>query len=119
MKRQYLIAAGIVLALSILVGSLWFFIERGPDGRQVQALHAVPGDTVITLSWPVNRDASGYFVYRDGDPTPVDTDPITSTTYEDIGLTNGRTYTYTVAPTNSNATPGNRSDPVSEAPASK
>lgn len=60
-------------------------------------LVAETGDTVITLAWQAVPDAKGYYVYRDGNANPLNPTPTTDTRYEDTGLTNGRTYSYTVA----------------------
>ena len=73
-------------------------------------------DTTISLSWTALSGASGYFVYRDGNANPLTVKPITTTHYLDIGLTNGRTYTYTVAPVSADGTAGARSRPVAAAP---
>ena len=54
-------------------------------------------DTVVKLSWPPVPTAAGYLIYRDGSQVPLNPKPITDPTYEDIGLTNGRIYSYTVA----------------------
>jgi fibronectin type 3 domain-containing protein len=54
-------------------------------------------DTVVQLSWPPLPNAAGYNVYRDGSEVALTTKAISGTTYEDIGLTNGRTYSYVVA----------------------
>jgi hypothetical protein len=43
-------------------------------------------------------EANGYFVYRDGNDAALNSVRVTDTQYVDIGLTNGRAYTYTVAP---------------------
>jgi hypothetical protein len=58
---------------------------------------AEPLDTGISLQWPPVPGALGYLIYRDGNPEPLNLTPTQYTKYEDIGLTTGRTYTYTVA----------------------
>lgn len=53
----------------------------------------------ITFSWNASTDASGikgYSIYRDGNTTPRNPTPITSTIFTDSGLTPATTYTYTV-----------------------
>jgi hypothetical protein len=65
---------------------------------QTSPVKADAGDTVVTLTWQPVGDATGYFVHRDGDRDPLNVKPIAETSYMDIGLTNGRVYTYTVAP---------------------
>ncbi|MGB8644259.1 MAG: fibronectin type III domain-containing protein [Anaerolineae bacterium] len=81
-------------------------------------IHAEARDTAITLTWTPVSGTGGYFVYRDGSPTPLNTQPITGTTFQDIGLTNGRTYTYTVAPAGPDGKAGAPSAPVQAAPQS-
>jgi hypothetical protein len=81
-------------------------------------LSADAKDTVIVLTWTPVGGASGYFVYRDASPTPLNAKPLTGTTYQDIGLTNGRTYTYTVAPVGPDGKAGSPSAPVTAVPKS-
>lgn len=59
---------------------------------------AEPGDTIVTLTWEPVENATGYFVHRDGARDPLNVKAIQETRYMDIGLTNGRVYTYTVSP---------------------
>src|SRR5260221_3403585 len=54
-------------------------------------------DTVVKLSWSSVPSAAGYLVYRDGSQVPLNPKPMTVPAYEDIGLTNGRIYSHTVA----------------------
>ncbi len=54
-------------------------------------------DTVVRLSWGPAPNAAGYSVYRDGSEAALNSKPIPGTVYEDIGLTNGRTYSYVVS----------------------
>jgi hypothetical protein len=70
----------------------------GPSTGQTGPPTAEAGDTVVTLTWQAAPGATGYFVYRDGARNPLNLKPITETRYQDIGLSDGRTYTYTVAP---------------------
>ena len=58
---------------------------------------AEPLDTGIKLQWPPVSGASGYLIYRGSYAEPLNIAPIQDTLYEDIGLTTGRTYSYTVA----------------------
>lgn len=69
-----------------------------PGTAQVGPVKAEAGDTVVTLTWQSVGDATGYFVRRDGERGPLNVKPISETRYIDIGLTNGRVYTYTVTP---------------------
>ena len=50
---------------------------------------------------------------------PLNPTPITETTYEDIGLTNGRPYTYPVAAADASGQAGPMSTPIEAAPKSK
>jgi hypothetical protein len=74
-----------------------------------------------TLSWPASSetDIVGYWIYRDGSNTPLN--PIrvplsTSLQFRDIGLTNGRSYSYRVAAEDQAAQIGPKSQPVSVTP---
>jgi len=101
-----------LLALALLLvagGSVFFLLQAtpkqvsnrepsGPNSAQVSPVKAEAGDTVVTLTWQPVGGATGYFVHRDGGRDPLNTKAITATQYIDIGLTDGRTYTYTVAP---------------------
>ena len=59
-------------------------------------LSAESFDTVVQLTWPSVPGASGYFVFRDAGSVALTVTPITTTTYLDTGLTNGRSYRYSV-----------------------
>jgi len=54
-------------------------------------------DTFARLTWAELPGATGYLVYRDGAEQPLDVTPVNGFTYDDIGLTNGRSYAYAVA----------------------
>lgn len=56
----------------------------------VQAVAESPTD--VNITWNANPDAFGYYVYRDGTLIA----DVMDTSYLDIGLTPGTTYTYTV-----------------------
>ena len=56
-------------------------------------LMATPGNAVVTLSWDAVAGANLYGVYRDGNLLTQ----ISLTTFTDTGLTNGTSYSYTVA----------------------
>ena len=58
---------------------------------------AQPADTQVQLNWPAVAGASGYYVYRDGSATPLNATSLAERQYSDIGLTNGKSYTYQVA----------------------
>ncbi|MCL4517009.1 MAG: Ig-like domain repeat protein [Firmicutes bacterium] len=57
---------------------------------------ATPEDAAVLLSWYPNResDLGGYNVYRDG--VKVNSQLLTSTSFHDVGLINGREYAYNV-----------------------
>ena len=101
-----------LLALALLLvagGSVFFLLQAtpkqvsnrepsGPNSAQVSPVKAEAGDTVVTLTWQPVGGATGYFVHRDGGRNPLNVKPVAETRYTDIGLSNGRVYTYTVAP---------------------
>lgn len=64
---------------------------------KISNLKADAADTVIHLSWQPLAGSRGYFVFRDGATTPLNSTAVADPRFDDIGLTNGRTYTYTVA----------------------
>ena len=117
-----------LLWLCLLIGSVacWPLKSAVPSGTQpaggdalaVVNLQAEPGDTVIRLSWQAVPEAGGYFVYRDHGSVPLHPTPIAEAHYEDIGLTNGRTYTYTVAAVTRDGQIGPPSAPIQAAPQS-
>ena len=72
----------------------------------------------MTLTWQPVQGATGYLVRRDNGRDPLNTRPVTATQYIDIGLTDGRAYTYTVAPLIS-GTEGALLPPVQAIPVSR
>ncbi|HEX9043810.1 MAG TPA: fibronectin type III domain-containing protein [Candidatus Limnocylindrales bacterium] len=89
-----------------------------------QALTATAGNGQVALSWSAPSSNGGsavtsYSVYRGTSSGGESTTPIatvtTGTTYTDTGLTNGTTYYYTVAATNSSGT-GSTSNEASATP---
>ncbi|MBL0388091.1 hypothetical protein JJB07_15845 [Tumebacillus sp. ITR2] len=56
------------------------------------------GDAQATLTWTASNGAESYNVYRDG--VKINTKPVTETSYSDAGLTNGKSYTYSVTTVN-------------------
>jgi chitodextrinase len=60
-------------------------------------LAASAGDTQVALSWSASTDpdgpVAGYYVYRDGMPVTH----VSGTSYVDTGLSDGTSYSYTVA----------------------
>ena len=113
MQRRRLIAGGIALAVLLLAVGTVIILNRGsgptPAPEKQLVLTAQPADTTVTLTWQPIEGASGYFVYRDRSEVPLNVTPITGTQYEDIGLTNGRVYTYTVAPVGKDGRAGKHS----------
>ena len=116
-----------VLWLCLLVASVACWPLKSPPApgtepsgvvSAVANLQAVSADTVIQLSWQAAPGAGGYFVFRDQSSTPLNPTPIAESQYEDIGLTNGRTYTYTVAAVAPDGQIGPPSAPVQAAPQS-
>jgi len=81
------------------------------------SLTATAGNGQVALSWTAPSDnggsaITGYTVTINGTPTPI---VGTATTYTVTGLTNGTTYTFVVAATNTNGT-GANSNSVSATP---
>lgn len=123
--------AGGVLALvflvAVAVGIVAFVSQKqdsgphppGPSIKINGQVRADPGDTVIALKWQAVAGASGYSVYRDGNSVPLNPVAITETRYEDIGLSNGRTYTYAVAIVDAAGKPGVRLPEITVAPKSR
>lgn len=78
-------------------------------------LRAIAGEQRIVLSWNGADRASEYRIYRGIDPearirTTTTPNPLTTTTYTDINLTNGITYTYTVRAVNSHGESGDSAE---------
>jgi fibronectin type 3 domain-containing protein len=78
-------------------------VPSGPAGLTV-----TPGSTTASLSWAASTSGSpaSYNIYRgtksDGEATtPIATVSGTTTAFNDSGLTNGKTYYYNVAASNS------------------
>ena len=81
-------------------------VSATPNTWPPTALAALPGNTVVDLSWTAaegrgarsafaanpGRAISGYRIYRDGSPLTT----VAATTFQDAGLTNGVTYNYYV-----------------------
>jgi hypothetical protein len=127
MQRRYLSIGGVVLALLavtlvvvLVPGLMGGPGTSGPGGSTGQSsVKAEPRDTTVLLTWAPIEGAAGYLVYRDGSKEPLNPTPVTETKYEDIGLTNGRTYTYQVATVDAAGIPNRPSTPVKVSPKSK
>ena len=75
------------------------------DAPPPPVVTVAPGDGQVSLSWSSGAyDVSSHRIYRDGDLMVVEP----GTSWTDHGLTNGRTYVYTVVAVD---TSGNESDP--------
>jgi hypothetical protein len=70
-------------------------LPSAPAGFQATA-----GDTIITLSWTQSGQSTvaGYNLYRDGSAVPLNVTPlpVNQTSYQDLALTDGRTYSYVI-----------------------
>lgn len=117
MRVKIAIAVIGLLALLVCVGAVGLVLLR-PMLSSSGELTAQPGDTVVDLKWQPIAGARGYLVFRDSSSTPLDPTPITETRFEDIGLTNGRTYTYAIAPVNQDGQTGARSGSIKATPKS-
>ncbi|MFQ3648355.1 MAG: fibronectin type III domain-containing protein [Anaerolineae bacterium] len=82
-------------------------------------LQAAPDNTFITLTWSSVEGAAGYQIFRDAADRPLNAELITDTRYQDIGLTNGRTYTYRVVAVSADGVSLAESDTVEAAPTSR
>lgn len=82
-------------------------------------LEAAPNNTFITLTWSPVEGAAGYQIFRDDADRPLNAELITDTRYQDIGLTNGRTYTYRVLAVSADGAPLAESESVDAAPTSR
>ena len=90
--------------------SNWSPTDTTPPAK-VTGLQATPiSSSQIDLSWNANTepDLDHYNVYRDG----VLIASVTTTTYSDMGLTAGTTYTYEVSAVDTSGNEGLKSDPV-------
>lgn len=131
MQRRYLIILVAILAILLVIGIPAFLLLNGGSGNTAktattptvaaslptqttgpkstavsQALTGEGGDTTVTLRWQAIAGAVSYNVYRDNSTTPLNADPLTVTQYQDVGLTNGRIYTYTIAAVDSTGKEG-------------
>ncbi len=88
-------------------------------GNVPQNISIESQDTVLKLTWQAVPNAIGYFVYRDGNEQPLNHKPVNEAAFTDIGLTNGRSYSYTIAAVDASNQPGPKSAPVTAAPKSK
>lgn len=116
MRVKIVIAVLALLVLLVCAGTIGFVLLRSTILPSSGELTAQPGDTVVDLKWQPSAGARGYFIFRDNSSIPLNPTPMTDTHWEDIGLTNGRTYTYTIAPLNQDGQTGPRSHPVQVTP---
>lgn len=89
------------------------------DGELRLTVRARPDDTVIELSWepPDGLEVAGYRVYYAGSARPIHGDRLLdSPEFSDIGLTNGRKYTYQVVAVLPDGKEWREYEPVSATP---
>jgi fibronectin type 3 domain-containing protein len=74
---------------------------RGVAPVQVTGLVATAGDGKVDLAWNASAGATGYTLYRsvDGSAEAVLT-VVSATSYQDVAVANGSSYTYTVVASN-------------------
>ena len=87
------------VVLKLTLGPNGFPGDIASTGPTDLTIRANPGDTVIEISWnpPAGQSVAGYRVYRTGSVRPINgNELIHEARFTDIGLTNGRTYHYTV-----------------------
>jgi fibronectin type 3 domain-containing protein len=82
-------------------------------------LEAAPNNTFITLTWSPIAGAAGYQIFRDDADRPLTAELIADTRYQDIGLTNGRTYRYRVVAVSADGAALAESASVEAAPTSR
>jgi fibronectin type 3 domain-containing protein len=94
-------------------------VSATPRVQPPLGLTVAPGNTKITLTWTTSAGATSYNVYRGTSTGGEGANPIasgvTSTSFTDIGLTNGTTYYYQVTAVNAGGE-SSRSAEVSAAP---
>ena len=76
-------------------------------------LSATAGDTQVSLSWAASSGATSYNVKRgdvSGGPYTTIAAGVTTTSYTNTGLTNGKTYYYVVSAVNSCGESGNSTE---------
>jgi hypothetical protein len=105
-----LVSPGALLSLNVVI------FPRGVSGLQ-----ALPGDTVVDLSWTANQDptVAGYRIYRDRSSVPLNAAlvPATQTQWRDFALTDGRPYTYTITAVDNIGLESPASAPIQATPA--
>ncbi|XWX04582.1 fibronectin type III domain-containing protein [Aggregatilineales bacterium SYSU G02658] len=82
-------------------------------------LEAAPNNTFIALTWPPVEGAAGYQLFRDGAERPLNAELLSDTRYQDIGLTNGRTYRYQVVAVDADGATLAQSEIVEAVPTSR
>jgi fibronectin type 3 domain-containing protein len=118
--RVRIALAILIIGALVMGGAIIWLLRGGPVvAPSNEGLTAQPGDTVVNLTWQPASGARGYFIYRDNSATPLNPTPITDTRFQDIGLTNGRTYTYDIAAVNQDGQTGPRSTPITATPKSR
>ncbi|MCK4642218.1 fibronectin type III domain-containing protein, partial [bacterium] len=119
----------VITAISTLGGvpsekSLPITLTRDDIPGVPSGLAVIGHDTKISIRWdgnPNETDIAGYNIYRDNDPRPVNRSLIAHSGggehyYFDIGLTNGRTYSYRITAVDDNGNESPYSNEVSAQP---
>ena len=78
-----------------------------PPAATPNNLTALPGNSVVSLSWSASSGATGYNVLRstvNGGPYVDTATGVTAASYADTSVANGTTYYYVVQATNSGGT---------------
>ena len=85
-----------------------------PRPQPPASLIATAGDTVVTLTWsPPESDICCYHIYRDGFRLRY---AQYETTFKDMRLTNGKSYTYTVVAIDNRGIESNKTSTITVAP---
>lgn len=108
---QIILGFGLVLSM---IGC-----QTNSTSGSVSNVQVESADTVIRLAWSPVTGARGYVVFRDNSSAALTSKPLTEPRFEDVGLTNGRTYTYTIAWLDQNGQIGARSAPIQATPKSR
>jgi Carboxypeptidase regulatory-like domain/Fibronectin type III domain len=81
-----------------------------PAPQPPTGLAATPGNSQVGLTWNASLDATGYNVFRGtsqgGAKTKLNPSPVSGTSYNDTGVSNGTTYYYQVTALNGNGESG-------------
>jgi fibronectin type 3 domain-containing protein len=104
LRRGRAAAVGTVLLLAVLMAGCDSNEDTTPPSAP-SSLASLSEDAAISLSWtaPPEEDVAGYNIYRStGDSvsvtgaTPLNGSPVSETSFTDVDLMNGTTYSYQV-----------------------